>query len=170
MKPFIPREWMRMRKQPDEHPWSRLSSYKMHMTIKQTSKGPYLRVCHTIKENPIPDGVQWIKAPYSPGEVCWVSETYRAWFPCDADGQPIDDHWHVRYKDGTERITGAGWDEGPDYLAPDDVGLDKEPVKWRSPATMPQWAARRHVRILSCVPEHRGEWGWRMEWEESNAL
>ena len=144
MKPFIPREWIRMRKQPEEHPWSRLSSYKMHMTIKQTSKGPYLRVCHTIKENPIPDGVQWIKAPYSPGEVCWVRET---WTTTRA-GMLLKLPERVLYK-----ADFVGHESFVDW-------------KWSSPVTMPQWASRRHVRILSCVPEQRGEWGWRIEWEE----
>ena len=148
MKPFIPREWIRMRKQPEEHPWSRLSSYKMHMTIKQTSKGPYLRVCHTIKENPIPDGVQWIKAPYSPGEVCYVPET---WGSNMVKG--YESYGKIFYRA-----------DMPDQkTVPETYGCP-----WRSPVTMPQWAARRHVRILSCVPEQRGEWGWRVEWEEEN--
>ena len=139
MKPFIPREWIRMRKQPEEHPWSRLSSYKMHMTIKQTSKGPYLRVCHTIKENPIPDGVQWIKVPFSPGEVCWVREVYE----CEYDLWGVPE---IRYKEKGDE---------PFY-------------QWLSPVTMPQKYARRHVRIISCVPEQRGEWGWKVEWEDVN--
>lgn len=40
--------------------------------------------------------------------------------------------------------------------------------RWQSPAIMPMKASRRHVRIISCVPEQRGEWGWRVEWEESD--
>ena len=161
MKPFIPREWIRMRKQPEEHPWSRLSSYKMHMTIKQTSKGPYLRVCHTIKENPIPDGVQWIKAPYSPGEVYWVRETWRHIANSSHPGMPVEAV--IQYSDMAIKYRGS-W---PDFAnAPKEAWWNTGKQPWRSPVTMPQWAARRHVRIISCVPEQRGEWGWKIEWEE----
>jgi len=41
----------------------------------QTSKGPYLRVSHTIKENPMEDGVQWIRLPYLVGEKCLDKST-----------------------------------------------------------------------------------------------
>jgi hypothetical protein len=107
MKPFIPREWVKMRKQP--FPTATLDHVDQFGTAVFT------------------DG-KCVYAPHSPGEVCWVREA-----------------WALNHDD-----LPAG--------------------KWRSPVTMPQWAARRHVRILSCVPEQRGEWGWRIEWEESNAL
>ena len=44
-----------MREEPEEHHWSTMDSYKMNLKIMQTSKGPYLRVSHTIKENPMED-------------------------------------------------------------------------------------------------------------------
>lgn len=56
-----------MKEEPEEHHWSTMDSYKMNLKIIQTSKGPYLRVSHTIKENPMEDGVQWIRLPYLPG-------------------------------------------------------------------------------------------------------
>jgi hypothetical protein len=110
----------------------------MHMTIKQTSKGPYLRVCHTIKENPIPDGVQWIKVPFSPGEVCWVRETWRPESPINGTYKGF---LGIGYKDGTFELTGwpASFEAYPNG-------------KWRSPITMPQWAARSFVRILTVEP------------------
>ena len=64
-----------MKEEPEEHHWSSLPSYKLHLKIMQTSKGPYLRVSHTIKENPMEDGPQWIRLPYRPGEKCLDKST-----------------------------------------------------------------------------------------------
>ena len=64
-----------MREEPEEHHWSTMDSYKMNLKIMQTSKGPYLRVSHTIKENPMEDGVQWIRLPYLVGEKCLDKST-----------------------------------------------------------------------------------------------
>jgi|GEM_PF-3552230 len=66
-----------MREEPEEHHWSTMDSYKMNLKIMQTSKGPYLRVSHTIKENPMEDGVQWIRLPYLVGEKCLDKSTGR---------------------------------------------------------------------------------------------
>jgi len=115
-----------MREEPEEHHWSTMKSYKMHLKIMQTSKGPYLRVSHTIKENPMEDGVQWIRLPYLVGEKCYVRETW----DCAPDDIADQLFFPVRYK-----------------------AEDCEPfVAWRSPVTMPQWAARSFVTILSCEP------------------
>ena len=127
MKPFIPREWIRMRKQPD--PTAILDHVDQFGTAVFT------------------DG-KCVYAPYSPGEVCWVREKlYR------------DMYWAM-YEDRTPALNSAGiqirWEWKKREILP--------------AAFMPKEAARRHVRILSCVPEQRGEWGWRIEWEESNAL
>jgi hypothetical protein len=128
MKPFIPREWIRMRKQP-----------KMVVYGKEA---PY---------NGTPDFLaKCITPPYSPGEVCYVPET---WGSNMVKG--YESYGKIFYRAGM-----------PDQkTVPETYGCP-----WRSPVTMPQWAARRHVRIISCVPEQRGEWGWKMEWEESDAL
>ena len=64
-----------MKEEPEEHHWSTMDSYKMNLKIMQTSKGPYLRVSHTIKENPMEDGVQWIRLPYLVGEKCLDKST-----------------------------------------------------------------------------------------------
>ncbi len=82
------------------------------------------------------------KLPYRPGEKCYVREIWALPDPTDRTC--------ICYQALEHPITTG--------------------EKWRSPVTMPQWASRRHVRIISCVPEQRGEWGWKMEWEENNAL
>jgi hypothetical protein len=132
MKPFIPKEWVRMRKQP-------------HAGIR---KSPFVK-------SGLEDGHgRELKPPYSPGEVCWVRETWRPESPLNGTYKGF---LGTGYKDGTFELTGwpASFEAYPNG-------------KWRSPVTMPQWASRSHVRILSCVPEQRGEWGWKVEWEESD--
>jgi hypothetical protein len=95
-----------------------------------------------------------LKSTYRPGETVYIKETWRAWFPTDEEGQPIDGGWHIRYKaDNVEIKTDMGWDEGSQHTSPYDVGLDKEPTKWKSPRFMPEWAARSHARIVSVIPE-----------------
>jgi hypothetical protein len=72
---------------------------------------------------PIAELVVIPKRPYRPGEKCYVPEV----FDCRYN------EWgnvETRYK--------ANGDD-PFY-------------SWRSPVTMPQWAARRFVTILSCEP------------------
>lgn len=189
MKPLYstPIAFRPMKEGPAGHHWSGMKSYKMHLKIMQTSKGPYLRVSHTIAENPMEDGVQWIKPPYRPGEKCYVPE---AWRPeCPTKGT-YKGFLGTGYKDGTFRLT--GWPNG----------FEAYPNgKWRSPVTMPQWAARRFVTVVSCEPvriedvteedcigmgvdsskygktyrfaflfdwhkRHPGKWAWRVESEE----
>ena len=155
MKPFIPREWIRMRKQPTMIVNGRETPY---------SGPPYFIAKH-------------VKFPYSPGEVCWVRETFTT-FRSSTDAETQE-----RLAVLKEIINGdeSKYSDLPHPTGPvkvlyksdfgewaDDPDCDLGP--WRSPVTMPQWASRRHVRILSCVPEQRDEWGWRIEWEESNAL
>jgi len=141
MKPFIPKEWVGMRKQPD--PTAILDHVDQFGTAVFT------------------DG-KCVYAPYSPGEVCWVRERW------GITGHPdpyADTIYGVQYKsDGAVLYPYYPIESHFDVADWSDIG------KWRSPVTMPQWASRRHVRILSCVPEQRGEWGWRIEWEKSNAL
>lgn len=86
-----------------------------------------------------------IKSPFSPGEKCYVREGYAlnhdlpadikreivpAIWPPDKVGEPVGPF--VWYKADGCKGSFAG--------------------KWRSPATMPQWAARRFVTVLSCEP------------------
>jgi len=87
-------------------------------------------------------------APYQVGDILYVKEAVRLWFPTDDGDQPLNG-WHVRYReDGTEKITALGWDEGPEYNSPHDLGLDVEPTKWRSSRFMPRWAARTFLEVL----------------------
>jgi hypothetical protein len=103
--------------------------------------------------------------PYSPGEVCWVRETWRHIANSSHPGMPVEAV--IQYSDMAIKYRGS-W---PDFAnAPKEAWWNTGKQPWRSPVTMPQWASRSHVRILSCVPEQRGEWGWKVEWEENNAL
>lgn len=146
MKPFIPREWMRMRKQP--HPTAILDHVDQFGTAVFT------------------DG-KCVYAPYSPGEVCWVRETWalvQIWTDEAGNADYIKEWTEKLPKElpkGWVAVYDAEWQEAH-CLSRDDRFIKH----WRSPVTMPRWAARRYVRILSCVPEQRGEWGWRVEWEE----
>jgi hypothetical protein len=87
--------------------------------------------------------------PYQPGEIVYVQEPWRRWFPIDDAGQPLTGHWLVRYAcDNAEIETDVEWDEGPDYTRPDDIGVDVEPEGWLPPALMPEWASRSKARIV----------------------
>jgi len=156
MKPFIPREWIRMRKQP--YPTAILYHVDQFGTAVFT------------------DG-KCVRAPHSPGEVCWVRETFTA-YRTYTDAETArnlkvlerivkgDDGGYGDLKNPTGEIKVLYKADFGEWA--DDPDCDLGP--WRSPFTMPQWASRRHVRILSCVPEQRDVWGWKVEWEESNAL
>lgn len=115
-----------------------------------------------------------LKAPYSPGEVCWVRETWCLYQTLNmrrtSDGRSFDE-----ISDGMYGYKEDGFDTIQDFknhirLISDSSFLDIfiKDDRWQSPAIMPMKASRRHVRIISCVPEQRGEWGWRVEWEESD--
>jgi hypothetical protein len=155
MKPFIPREWVKMRKQPDAGTTS-IATLIDKQGVRHVAMGG----------NP-KDADTWeclgnfFTAPYSPGEVCWVRETWRHIANSSHPGMPVEAV--IQYSDMTIKYRGS-W---PDFAnAPKEAWWNTGKQPWRSPVTMPQWASRRHVRILSCVPEQRDEWGWRVEWEE----
>lgn len=137
--------FLKMKKEPDGHHWEKLPSYERHLAIMATSEGPYLRVCHTIAENPEADGIQWIKIPYLPGEICYVREM---WLISDLFDRPISKDYDGELWVYKGKVTEALKDRLVYYT--DHVG--KWEGAWRSPVTMPQWAARRHVRIVSCEP------------------
>jgi hypothetical protein len=75
---------------------------------------------------PIAELVVIPKPPYLPGEKCYVRETWTMAVP---SGSSI-------HADRVPHYKADGW------FIP----------RWRSPVTMPQWAARRFVTILSCEP------------------
>lgn len=109
-----------------------------------------------------------LKSPFRPGEICYVREAWRigAWAEDDGD-------FCIDYKDGPRKVwlhvdgddyeqferlwmescddadaAGAGISEEGNYVW--EIG--ESPCRWRSPVTMPEWASRRHVRIVSCEP------------------
>ena len=135
MKPFIPKEWVRMRKQPE----GALLGY-----VRE--RGTYW--FKGDKRSSIE-----LKAPYSPGEVCWVREAI---------------YYNVQHDNFYYVSNHKGCGDAVYHKLRKNVAC-RQTLKY-SPAVMPEIAARRHVRILSCVPEQRGEWGWKIEWEESDAL
>jgi hypothetical protein len=110
-----------------------------------------------------------LKPPYRPGEKCYVRE---AWVR----------HDRSKFKNYLIFQSGQMWIK---YRTDGQTHYDTgEIIKWRSPVTMPQWAARRFVTILSCEPmkveditdddadwrkRHPGkEWAWRVESKEDS--
>jgi hypothetical protein len=98
---------------------------------------------------PIAELIAVGKRPFIVGEICYVREAWGVGtrpHPClgwvdgieyKADEQYLDEH-----------------DDLPLYQVetPDDVFLCDYESGWKSPVTMPEWASRRHVRIVSCEP------------------
>ena len=75
---------------------------------------------------------RWPKPPYSPGEIVYIGEA-----------------WH---------LCGEGDDGGTEYVyRADGMGGQcprcGEEIKWKPPATMPEWASRSRARIVSVRPE-----------------
>ena len=84
------------------------------------------------------------KLPYRPGEKCYVRE---AWGITGRPDPYADTIYGVQYKsDGAVLYPYYPIESHFDVADWSDIG------KWRSPVTMPQWAARRFVTILSCEP------------------
>ena len=80
------------------------------------------------------------------GDVLWVRECFRPWFPTAEDGQPVDGDWHARYRaDGSEQRLDVGWDCECD--SPEESGLHKEPEKWHPSIHMPRWASRTNLKV-----------------------
>ena len=84
------------------------------------------------------------KPPYRPGEKCYVREVW------GITGRPdpyADTIYGVQYKsDGAVLYPYYPIESHFDVADWSDIG------KWRSPVTMPQWAARSFVTVLSCEP------------------
>jgi len=109
-----------------------------------------------------------VKAPYRPGEVCWVRETWalvQIWTDEAGNADYIKEWTEKLPKElpkGWVAVYDAEWQEAH-CLSRDDRFIKH----WRSPVTMPRWAARRYVRILSIKPvEDKGVWRWEWETEE----
>jgi hypothetical protein len=132
-----------MKEEPEEHHWSSLPSYKLHLKIMQTSKGPYLRVSHTIKENPTEDGPQWIRLPYLPGEKCLDKST--------GEVVTILSCEPVRVENVT-REDCARLDR--EHLIDTSLAYNEYPLNYQQTAFRDQWRKR-----------HPGKWAWRVESE-----
>jgi len=146
MRPFIPREWIRMRKQP--HSGTTVEWVdNIIVGANAPNQSGYAMVRNGVVES------EAIKPPYSPGEVCWVREAI---------------YYNVQHDNFYYVSNHKGCGDAVYHKLRKNVAC-RQTLKY-SPAVMPEIAARRHVRILSCVPEQRGEWGWKIEWEESDAL
>lgn len=93
-----------------------------------------------------PEDPEAVKAcPYGQvGDKLWVRETHRYWWPEYSGALPC----RVRYRaDDAVVALPIEWDEGPQFLTPEDAGLDKEPSKWRSSIFTPRWASRSTLEI-----------------------
>lgn len=89
------------------------------------------------REYPEEGGLHY-KPPYLVGEKCYVREAWRPERPIKGTYKGF---LGTGYKDGAFKLTGwpSGFEAYPNG-------------KWRSPVTMPQWAARSFVTVLSCEP------------------
>ena len=87
--------------------------------------------------------------PYGkPGELLWVRETHRYWWPDNED--PGSNPCRCRYKaDDAICDLPVCWDEGPFFNAPECHRLDVEPAKWRPSIFMPRWASRILLEIIA---------------------
>ena len=87
--------------------------------------------------------------PYGkPGELLWVRETHRYWWPDSED--PGSNPCRCHYKaDDAIRDLPVCWDEGPFFNTPEDLGLGVEPAKWCPSIFMPRWASRILLEITA---------------------
>jgi len=98
---------------------------------------------------------EWVEhpGPCEPGDLFYVRECHRSWFPVDDEGQPVD-AWHVRHRaDGSELVTDVDWDEVPQQLSPQEAGCDAEPAKWSPSIHHPKALSRIWLRALDVRPE-----------------
>lgn len=93
----------------------------------------------------------WPKWPYQIGDRLWVREKHKLWLP---EGGP---EWSCLYADGKSRDRLATWDEGDQYLSPEDVGLHVLPKHWRPSIHMPRWASRITLEVTNVRVERLQE-------------
>ena len=95
------------------------------------------------------DPARSVRSPFGvAGDRLWVREAHRLWFPTCPNGEPLGSGWKVRYRaDMRQRWTKIGWDEGDQYMSPEDAGVDTEPAPWRPSIHMPRFACRLTLRV-----------------------
>lgn len=99
------------------------------------------------------------KPPYSPGEICYVKETW-AWTINVNDNSPWPDRPHTNYDPGPMASCIIYRADG-EWTWCDGDGGETEKSYWKSSVHMPEIAARRWVRIISVKPvEVDGVWYW----------
>ena len=87
--------------------------------------------------------------PYGkPGELLWVRETHRYWWPDSEDPGSNPCRCHYKADDAILDLP-VSWDEGPFFNTPECHGLDVEPTKWRRSIFMPRWASRILLEITA---------------------
>lgn len=96
------------------------------------------------------DVKKWVCcAPFHPGEVCYVPEVW---------GVGSRPHPYEGCVDGIEYKADEQYFDEHDDLplyqikTPDGVDLCDYASGWKPPVTMPRWASRRFVTVLSCEP------------------
>jgi len=141
MKPIYnpkPIMFVPMRKQPPE-------KWDMCKPIKNDS-GDLLTFCfYSSKDNYDYGYVN--KAPYHPGEICYVKETWRHIGNVQRTGRYVQAI--IEYSDGTTKHCG----EWPDFLsAPKEKWWNTGKEPWESPVTMPEMFARKFIKIISIEP------------------
>jgi len=81
------------------------------------------------------------RPPFRPGEKCYRREAWKV--------DRIGDELVIRYKSDNAMIY-VHESHDSDVFAL--IDLQDDPWRWRSPITMPQWAARRFFFVVSCTP------------------
>ncbi len=111
---------------------------------------------------------------YSPrGWRWWASadEGVQACFVLPSVGQPAKNHGMNRFcptPPGREYWVPEIWTKfGTDAVIYQASNLGYPVDAWRSAATMPQWAARLHVRVTSVRVVKVGEWFWQIDLERT---
>ena len=128
------------------------------------------RIAKEFNEMPNLDGIlkrfpNQQGCPYgNPGDLLWVRETHRYWWPDWED--PGSHPCRCRYKADYAIIDlPVEWDEGNQFLTPEDAGLDEEPYKWRRSIHMPRWASRITLEITGVRVERLQEISEENAWE-----
>lgn len=98
--------------------------------------------------------------PYLTGEKCYVREALHKGINISSS-----EYCSIHYPDDTPVLFKDGAFMGMFGRAIWQWGGLQLPI-----LAMPQWASRRHVRIVSCEPiQQDGKWKWRVEVEEVKA-